>query len=521
MIKQVELKIYPKYINDYDYQKIYAAKKLGVAVEDIQQIQVIRRTIDARQKLPFYQIRYSVYIDEMPPKKDLPFKPKDVSKSKLAVIIGSGPSGLFSALKLIELGIRPIIFERGNDVRKRRRDLKSIQQFGIVNPHSNYCFGEGGAGTYSDGKLYTRATKRGDVSRILSLFVQFGAAPEIEIDAHPHIGSNKLPNIIEQIRAAIIECGGEVHFNSPLTDVIISNKKIKAIVINNQFEFPVSALILATGHSARDIYYILHKQGVKLEKKEFAVGVRIEHPQKLIDEIQYHSPQRDPNLPPSSYSISCQIDERGVYSFCMCPGGIIVPASTSNSELVLNGMSVSRRNSPFANSGIVTTVDESMLIDFNNYGVFSGIEFQKSIENYCFNIANKTQQAPAQRVTDFINNKTSSTLGKTSYIPGIFSAPLHEILPEGIVSRLQKSLMVFDKKMHGYLTEEAHLLAPETRTSSPIRIPRDKETFMHIEVEGLFPTGEGAGYAGGIVSAALDGENAAEKVSKFFSRVST
>lgn len=520
MIKEVELIIYPKFINDSDYQKNFLAKKIGINPEEIKFVKVLRRSIDARQRLPFYKVRFSVYVNEYPSNDEQQFKHRNVSKSKSAIIIGSGPSGLFAALKLIECGIKPIIFERGNDVRKRRIDLKNIQQYGIVNPDSNYCFGEGGAGTYSDGKLYTRATKRGDVSRILSLFVQFGAEPDIEIDAHPHIGSNKLPKIVQNMRNAILECGGEFHFNSRLTDIKIINQKIHSVIINDSKEYPTKVLLIATGHSARDIYYLLNKNGVRLERKEFAVGVRIEHPQQLIDEIQYHSSKRDKNLPASSYNISCQIDNRGVYSFCMCPGGIIVPASTSPGELVLNGMSVSRRDSPFANSGLVTTVDESNLVNFLSHDVFAGIEYQKSIEKKCYENANGSQRAPAQRVTDFVNNITSSTLSKTSYIPGIFSAPLHEILPKEIVLRLQKSLFEFDRKMKGYLTEEAQILAPETRTSSPIRIPRNKETFMHVDIEGLFPVGEGAGYAGGIVSAAIDGENCAMHISKYLSRIS-
>jgi len=517
MIREIDIYISPKFINDYEYQKKFAARKLGIVPNDINAVNVIKRSIDARKKYPLYKLKLVVFINENPIPNELPFNQRNVSKSKSVIIIGSGPSGLFAALKLIELGIKPIIFERGNDVRVRRRDLRAIQQFGIVNPESNYCFGEGGAGTYSDGKLYTRATKRGNVSRILSLFVQFGADKEIEIDSHPHIGSNKLPKIVANMRQAIISCGGEVHFNSKLTDIKITNSKIKSIVINDSIEYPTNILMLATGHSARDIYYLLNRLNVKLENKEFAMGVRIEHPQRLIDEIQYHSPVRDPNLPASSYNISCHIDQRGVYSFCMCPGGIIVPASTAEEELVLNGMSVSRRDSPFANSGLVTTVDSSLWKDFNEYGVFAGVEFQKSIEKISFEIGGKSQSAPAQRITDFVECKTSSTLTKTSYIPGIVSAPLHEILPRSISEKLQKSIIEFDKIMYGYFTEEAQILAPESRTSSPIRIPRESETFMHIEITGLFPVGEGAGYAGGIVSAAIDGENAAEKISKYLS----
>jgi uncharacterized FAD-dependent dehydrogenase len=518
MIKEIDFAIAPDFIENYNYQKNIIANKLHINSEEIKTFKVLRRSIDAR-KSPVYRLRVAVFINELP-KEELKFSFKDVSHGKTAYIIGSGPAGLFCALKLIESGIRPVIYERGNDVRKRRRDLRAIQQFGIVNPDSNYCFGEGGAGTYSDGKLYTRATKRGDVSRILSLFVYFGAEKEIEFDAHPHIGSDKLPKIVSAMRDLIIKCGGEVHFNSRLTDINFYDGKLKSFIINEREEIPADVLILATGHSARDIYYLLNKKNIALQKKDFAIGVRIEHPQQLIDEIQYNSKIRNPNLPASSYSLSCQIDEKGVYSFCMCPGGIIVPASTNVNELVLNGMSVSRRNSLFANSGLVTQVNENDWKDFNEHGLFAGLEFQKSIEEKAFILGGKKQQAPAQRVTDFIEDKVSSALEKTSYIPGIVSVAVSEILPAAIVARLKQGIIEFDKKMRGYLTSSAQILAAETRTSSPIRIPRDPETFMHIETEGLFPSGEGAGYAGGIVSAAIDGENTAMHVTKYLTQIS-
>jgi len=426
-----------------------------------------------------------------------------------------GPAGMFAALRLIELGIKPIILERGKDVQARRRDLRLIQQFGKVNPDSNYCFGEGGAGTYSDGKLYTRATKRGDVNRILNIFVQHGAQKEIMIDAHPHIGSNRLPKIVSLMRETILRCCGEIHFDSRVTDFVIETHRMKGVIVNDENEFPGDSVILAAGHSARDIFYLLHECKIKLEPKPFAMGVRIEHPQKLIDEIQYHSKKRSPYLPASSYNLACQVDEKGVYSFCMCPGGIIIPASTANDELVLNGMSVSRRDSPFANSGLVVTVNEKDWNRFNEFGVFAGLEYQKEVERIAFESGGKNQTAPAQRVTDFVNRKFSQSLPETSYIPGAISAPLHEILPKNIVDGLRRSLKIFDRKMKGYLTEEALLLAAETRTSSPIRIPRGNETLMNVEVEGLFPCGEGAGYAGGIVSAAIDGERCAEAISKY------
>jgi len=438
-----------------------------------------------------------------------------VNEIKSAIIIGFGPAGMFAALRLIELGIKPIIFERGKDVQSRRKDIRAIQQLGEVNPDSNYCFGEGGAGTYSDGKLYTRATKRGDVNRILSLLVQHGAQNDIMIDAHPHIGSNKLPKVVSNIRETIINCGGEIHFDSRVTDFVINQQKIFGVVVNGKEEFLADAVILATGHSARDIFYLLHKKGIKIESKPFAMGVRIEHPQALIDEIQYHTSMRNPNLPASSYNLTCQIDEKGVYSFCMCPGGIIIPASTAPGELVLNGMSVSRRDSLYANSGLVVSIDENDWSEFKTHEVLAGLEFQKYVEKIAFESGGKTQRAPAQRITDFVKGTISGSLPKSSYIPGTTSSPLHEILPPVVVNGLKKGLLEFGKKMKGYLTEEAQILAAETRTSSPIRIPRDGETLMHVEVKGLFPCGEGAGYAGGIVSAAIDGENCAEAVKKF------
>ncbi|MDZ7763936.1 MAG: NAD(P)/FAD-dependent oxidoreductase [Melioribacteraceae bacterium] len=437
------------------------------------------------------------------------------SQLRKVIIIGGGPAGMFAAMRLLELGITPVILERGKDVQERRRDLKAIQQDGIVNPDSNYCFGEGGAGTYSDGKLYTRSTKRGDVKRILNLLVQHGAPKEILIDAHPHIGSNKLPKVVQEIRNTILNSGGELNFNSKVTDLIITNGKILGVIINNEKEVLGDGVILATGHSARDIYYLLHKNGIQLEAKPFAMGVRIEHPQPLIDSIQYNMIKRHPNLPASSYNLACQIDERGVYSFCMCPGGIIVPASTDVNELVLNGMSVSRRDSPFANSGLVVSINENDWKTFNDQGIFAGLEYQKFIENLAFKAGGETQQAPAQRITDFVNEKTSDNLPSTSYIPGVVSKPLHELLPKNITNRLQKSLLHFDKRMKGYFTNEAQILAAETRTSSPLRIPREQITLMHPQVQGLFPSGEGAGYAGGIVSAAIDGERCADAVAIF------
>lgn len=515
MKKELELTIHPDFIFDYEYLKEKSSRILKLNLEEINSVQILKRSIDARKVNPVYKLKVIVYINEQPEELFQPVEFKPIKSNKKVIIVGFGPAGMFAALRLIELGIKPIILERGKDVQSRRRDLKSIQQLGIVNPDSNYCFGEGGAGTYSDGKLYTRSTKRGDVKRILSILVQHGAQKEILIDSHPHIGSNKLPKVVSNIRQSILSCGGEIYFNSRVTDLIIVNKKIIGVIVNHEKEFLADAVILSVGHSARDIYYLLNQKGIKLESKPFAVGVRIEHPQNLIDEIQYHSKVRHPNLPAASYNLTCQIDNHGVYSFCMCPGGIIIPASTSPDELVLNGMSVSKRNSPFANSGLVVSVNEKDWKKYETFGVFSGLEFQKEIERTAFEIGGKTQTAPAQRVTDFLNKKLSSTLPATSYIPGVISSPLHEILPRNIVNGITKALYIFNKKMKGYITEEAQLLAPETRTSSPIRIPRNSETLMHVETEGLFPCGEGAGYAGGIVSSAIDGEKAADAVIKY------
>ena len=515
MKKEIEVVIPPEFLNDYDFLRKISAQKLEINSEEIPAVQVLKRSVDARSKTPIFRTKAFVYINENPEPLSKQIEFKNVGNNKSAIVVGFGPAGMFASLRLIELGIKPIVIERGKDVQSRRRDLRAIQQFGEVNPDSNYCFGEGGAGAYSDGKLYTRSTKRGNVDRILNLFVQHGAPEEILIDAHPHIGSNKLPNVVKSIRETILKCGGEIHFESRVTDFILNDKKIKGVVVNNEKEILSDAVLLATGHSARDIYYILHKNEIKIEAKPFAMGVRIEHPQSLIDEIQYHSKTRHPNLPASSYKLACQVEGHGVYSFCMCPGGIIIPASTAPGELVLNGMSVSRRDSPFANSGLVVSVDENDWKDFNIHNIFAGLEFQKYVEQITFEAGGKTQRAPAQRITDFVKGKISSSLPKSSYIPGTISLPLHELLPKNIVDGLQKSLSIFDKKMRGYFTEEAQILAAETRTSSPIRVPRNNETFRHIEIQGLFPSGEGAGYAGGIVSAAIDGENCADGIVKF------
>ena len=511
MRKEIEISVPHKFINNDDFIKNEVAKKLKLAREEITGIVYLRRSIDAR-KSPVYRLRLIAFVNELPQEKPLAFDFKDVSKGKRVVIVGSGPAGLFAALRLIERGIKPIVVERGKDVRSRRRSLKQIMSEGIVDENSNYCFGEGGAGTYSDGKLYTRSKKRGNVKRVLDLLIYHGAIPDIAIDSHPHIGSNKLPKIIERIRETIIKYGGEIHFDSRVTDFVIENNKMKSVIVNNKEEISAEAFVIATGHSARDVWQIFDKHNLALEAKSFAMGVRIEHPQNLIDSIQYKIKTRPLTLPAASYTLTHNRNNRGIYSFCMCPGGIIIPASTRSDELVLNGMSVSKRNSPFANSGLVVTVNEKDWQRYKKFGHFAALEYQKEFERAMFLYGGGKQQAPSQRLIDFVNGKISSTLPTTSYKPGIVSAPLHKILPEEISENLKEAVKVFNKKMKGYLSEEAIIIAPESRTSSPVKIPRDKEKLNHPQVENLYPAGEGAGYAGGIVSAAIDGEKVAESI---------
>ncbi|MBZ0200261.1 MAG: FAD-dependent oxidoreductase [Ignavibacteriaceae bacterium] len=515
MRKEIEISLIPSKAFSYDAQVVEAASKLNIHPAEITALVINRRSIDARKRQPVYSLLVDVFINEKPhaESKEIDYKP--VSGNKKVIVVGFGPAGMYAALRLIELNIKPIVIERGKDVQARRRDLKTLLQSHEVNPDSNYCFGEGGAGTYSDGKLYTRSTKRGDIKKTLNILVQHGAADDILIDSHPHIGSNKLPKIVQSIRETVLRCGGEINFNSKVTDFIIENDTITGVRVNDENEIFADSLILAAGHSARDIYYLLHKKNILIEPKPFAMGVRIEHPQKLINEIQYHSKAFDKNLPAASYSLACNIGERGVYSFCMCPGGIIVPAATAPGEVVVNGMSVSRRDSPFANSGFVVTVGENDWQKYSNAYPFQGLLLQQEVEQLAFELAGKTQKAPAQLVSDFIKGKTNGTLPATSYIPGLTSVPLHEKLPNFITKNLREALFIFDRKMRGYNSAEAVLVGMESRTSSPVRIPRDRESFMHTQIKGLFPAGEGAGYAGGIVSAAIDGENCANGVGEF------
>ncbi|HMQ49359.1 MAG TPA: FAD-dependent monooxygenase [Saprospiraceae bacterium] len=516
MIKQLELKLLPKEaaIDAIVYQR--AVQKSGWNPNQDYTFQIVRRSIDARGQQPFVRLQVLLAKDApIPAEPALLAEFHAVDDRQKVIIVGAGPAGYFAALELLEAGIKPIVFDRGKDVQSRRRDLRAIQQMGIVHPHSNYCFGEGGAGTYSDGKLYTRSHKRGDIYKSLRLLVEHGAHSDILVDAHPHIGSNKLPPVVANIRETILHYGGEVHFNSAVTDFILKDGKMLGVIVNDSQEYRADAVILATGHSARDVYYLLHQKGVAIEAKPFALGVRIEHSQQLIDRIQYRQSPREENLPAASYRLACQVAQRGVFSFCMCPGGLVVPAATAPGEIVVNGMSMSRRDSPFANSGTVVAVELEDLGTYLKEGVFSSLAFQKAVEQRMFQYGDGSQKAPAQRLTDFVKGKISASVGPSSYIPGLISAPLHELLPGFIYDRLKKGVQEFGKKMHGYYTEEAVVIGTESRTSAPIKIPRDPVTRQHTQIKGLFPAGEGAGYAGGIISAAMDGQNVARSVALY------
>lgn len=494
-----------------------AAELLGVDVSAIAEVIPRRRSIDARGRYPMVELSVDVYGPGETPTAEPAILEgyRSVAEGRRVLVIGAGPAGYFAALELIEQGLKPIVLDRGKDVRARRRDLRAIQVFGEVHPHSNYCFGEGGAGTYSDGKLYTRATKRGDIEKVLRLLVEHGAQSDILVEAHPHIGSNKLPNVVTNLRETILHYGGEVHFDSFVTDLIVREEKLLGVVVNHgEKSFFAEATILATGHSARDIFYLLSQKGVRLVSKPFALGVRIEHPQALIDELQYKQKPRDPLLPASSYRLACQVDGRGVFSFCMCPGGLIVPAATAPGELVVNGMSMSRRDSPFANSGLVVAVEEEDLLPYRAQGPFAALAFQQEIEQKLFKAGDGSQKAPAQLVPDFVAGKISAQPNPSSYIPGLYAAPMHELLPKGIAMRLQAGLKQFGRSMRGYYTAEAQVVGVESRTSSPVRIPRDTESLENPDLKGLYPCGEGAGYAGGIVSAAMDGQKVALAVGK-------
>jgi len=513
MIKTIQIQVNPECAEKKNLLIKKISDDLNILKTEIKDINILKKSIDARQKHIKINLKIDIYINEQYIEKEEKTKYKNVSKAKEVIVIGAGPAGLFAALKLIEKGLKPIIIERGKKVRNRRRDLAKITKEHIVNSDSNYCFGEGGAGTFSDGKLYTRSKKRGNVNRILDILVEHGATKQIRIDAHPHIGTNKLPKIIENIRDTIINYGGEIHFNSRVSDIKIKDNKVNAIVLKDSTIINCTKIILATGHSARDIFYMLQDKGITIEAKSFALGVRVEHSQELIDQIQYKCAARGEYLPPAPYSIARQINGRGVYSFCMCPGGIIAPCATSQDEVVTNGWSPSKRDFPTSNSGIVVGLNLEDFKDYKQYGPLAGLEFQKKIENNAWKMGGQTQKVPAQRLVDFVNGKISKDVPKTSYIPGVESANLKELLPEFILKNIQKGFLEFGKHMKGFFTNEAVVHAPESRTSSPVRIPRDPMTLEHVQVKGLYPCGEGAGYAGGIISAAIDGQKCASMCS--------
>ena len=512
MSQFVQILVPPSKITDEDYLLELGLEKVKLRRSEISDWRIRKRSIDARKSPVKLNVQLEFWAKDEVREEISPFVAQDVREAKKIGIIGAGPAGLYAALRAVEGGLKPIVFERGKDVRLRRRDLAKINKEQTVNPESNYCFGEGGAGTYSDGKLYTRSKKRGNVLKAMEWLVHFGADADILVDAHPHIGTNKLPKIITTMREAVIAAGGEVHFDAKLTDLKIQEKEIKSLQINGADWHDFDAVILATGHSARDIFYLLHDKKIKIEAKPFALGVRIEHQQALIDHIQYHGDSDNPYLPPAAYSLVQQVDGLGVYSFCMCPGGIIAPCATAPEEVVTNGWSPSKRNNPYSNSGIVVSIAPEDLPNYKPNDPFVCLDFQKQVERDCWEAAGKTQHVPAQRMKDFVAGRTSMDFPKTSYQPGIVSVDLNTVLPELIASRLRKAFVIFGKKMRGYLTNNAVLHAPESRTSSPVAIPRDPETLDHIEIQGLYPCGEGAGYAGGIISAAIDGINCVDAI---------
>lgn len=513
MVKTITLGLSPKDAASDDAFREALAAEAGVNAARISGSRILKRSIDARSRSKGVQIvqQVEVWIDE-PPVAPPAFDPelKDVINAPEVLIVGAGPAGLFAALKLISMGLKPVILERGKDVRSRRRDLAAMNKEGIVNPESNYCFGEGGAGTYSDGKLYTRSTKRGDVQRLLNLFIHFGADERIGVDAHPHIGTNKLPQIITAMREAVEASGGIVRFDTKLTGLEVKDGAITGVRIAGGERIPAKAVILATGHSARDIFTMLHGQGILIEAKPFALGVRIEHPQELIDSIQYHCALRGEYLPPAAYSLVAQENGRGVFSFCMCPGGIIAPASTAPGEIVVNGWSPSKRNNPYANSGTVVAVGEDDFAKAGFSGPLAAMHYQARVEENAFREGGGGLTAPAQRMVDYTNGRRSFNLPDSSYLPGLKSAQISAVLPTAVDMALRQAVVDFGKKMRGYFTNDAVLVATESRTSSPVRIPRDKDTLQHPQIAGLFPCAEGAGYAGGIISAGIDGERCAE-----------
>lgn len=517
MSQEISLVVSPEVAASPEKYTKIVADKLHISVEQIANIRIIRKSIDARSSKIKFNLSFLVYTDPNEKQERIEYKYQNVENANKVIIVGSGPAGLFAALRLVEHGFKPIIIERGKDVSSRKIDIANANKNLPINPESNYCFGEGGAGTYSDGKLYTRSKKRGNYRIALDMFHRHGAAEDILYDSHPHIGTDVLPGIIKSMRKAIIEYGGEVHFECKVTDLIIENEVIKGVICHNGNRVEGVATILATGHSARDIYYLLKEKGIELESKAFAMGVRVEHPQELIDQIQYKQPNRGDFLPAASYSLVSQVNGRGVYSFCMCPGGFIVPASTDKAETVVNGMSPMGRNSIFANAGIVTEIREEDFAHLKNeYGVLAGLRYQQELEQLANKNGGGAQIAPAQRLNDFINKKESSSLPKMSYIPTCHSSEMNLWLPENISSVLRGGIMDFGRKMRGFVTNEAVILGVESRTSSPVRIPRNADTLEHTHISGLFPCGEGAGHAGGIISAAVDGQRVADMIFEKF-----
>ncbi len=520
MTKEYQIRVLPVVAASENAIKRYLAEEQGIDQRTINSVRVLKKSIDARQRTIFVNLKIRVYINEVPQDDEYEHTEyQNVEGRPQVVVVGEGPGGLFASLRLIELGLRPVVLERGKDVRERKMDLAQITKTQKVDPESNYCFGEGGAGAYSDGKLYTRSKKRGNVNKILNVFCQHGASTSILADAHPHIGTDKLPRVIENMRNTIIKCGGEVHFQTKMTRLVVEGERVtgvEAVDLKTGGELTFRGpVILATGHSARDVYRLLVESNIHIEAKGIAVGVRLEHPSQLIDQIQYHNREgRGKYLPAAEYSFVTQVEERGVYSFCMCPGGFVIPAATGPQQLVVNGMSPSNRGTQWSNSGMVVELHPDDVGGDSNDPLCM-IHFQEKLERDCWQQGNMKQTAPAQRMADFVNNRLSYDLPKSSYAPGLISSPLHFWMPPFVAKRLQEGFKKFGKMSHGFLTNEAVLIATETRTSSPVRIARDPATLQHVTVQGLFPCGEGAGYAGGIVSAGVDGERCAEMCAQY------